>query len=423
MDYKQAIEWLHGLPRVTTQPGPQRMCALLTALGNPQRRLRFIHIAGTNGKGSTTVMLASVLREAGYTVGAMVSPYVMDFRERFQINGSYASQQDIAAALTKVHNALAGIDTPVIEFMAVTAAAFLLFEQAACDLVCLEAGIGGLHDDTNIIENTLVACITKVDLDHTELLGQTVEQIAAEKCGIFKNQCAVISYPDQSEAVKTVVRFSADKAGCALTVPNLEDFYFYESKPFDNRCNYGGYDLQIPFAGIHQCLNASVVVEAALALWHQGYAIEDEHIIQGIARAILPARIQLLSSSPLLIVDGAHNLNSMQALARTLKMEKATGLTAIVGVLGDKNASEMLHQLAPYVNRVYAVTPASPRALPAARLAEIASGYIKQVYTCNSFSDAFTKAARRATNGILVCGSLYLAGEMLDKWHSGQFRL
>lgn len=420
MNYTEALAWVHGLKRISGDAAQTRMKALLAALGNPQRRLAFVHVAGTNGKGSTVAMLASVLRCAGYKTGANISPYVLDFRERFQINGEMIGREVLASLLNDVRTAAEAAGVVPIEFGAVTAAALLWFAREKCDIVCLEAGIGGRHDSTNVIENTQVAILTRIGLDHTEILGDTVEAIAQEKCGILKNRCEAVSYPLQQPEAAAVIARCAAAAGCPLTLPDPQDLHLYGVLPrpgwppsFANRANYGGYELDIPFPGAHQALNAAVAVEGALALCRKGYAIEDEHIQQGIKEAVMPARIEILGRSPLVILDGAHNTDSAAALAGTLEAAGLTGLVAVAGVLADKQAAEMLAVLAPYIRTLYTVTPNSPRALPAEELAALAKKMIRHRYVCESVADALELAQEEAVDasGLLVFGSLYLAAE------------
>ncbi|MFQ9900915.1 MAG: bifunctional folylpolyglutamate synthase/dihydrofolate synthase [Ruthenibacterium sp.] len=208
MQYEEALAWAHSLPRLCSAPGPQNERALLQALGRPQDALKFVHVAGTNGKGSAVLMLASVLKAAGLRVGATVSPFVLDFRERFQLNGEMISREACAGILTQVRGALEQMPPAqreqIAEFDAVTAAALLWFAQQRCDIVCLETGLGGRLDATNAVDNTLVACIMAIGKDHTELLGHTYAGIAAEKCGIFKPGCSVVAYPAQPEAMRQI---------------------------------------------------------------------------------------------------------------------------------------------------------------------------------------------------------------------------
>lgn len=415
MHYDEALAWVHGLPRLAEHPGIENTRRLLAKLGDPQKRLKFVHIAGTNGKGSAAAMLSSVLCKAGYRVGMSVSPFVLDFRERFQIGGSMIEPQTLAALLGEVRAAADALAAEgwhsLVEFDAVTAAALLWFARERCDIVCLEVGLGGRLDSTNVIEHTLVACIMHIAKDHMELLGDTEEKIAAEKCGILKKGCTAVCYPQQPRAALDEIVLRAQAAGCALVIPEQEDFRFYRARPLENRINYGGYDLNIPFPGRHQAYNAAVVAEAALALCEKGFEIPDEAIMEGIAAARFPARIEVLSRKPLVIVDGAHNPDGAQALAATLRGAGLSGLTAVLGLLQGKQPQQVLAALAPCFSRVYTVRADSPRALSAEELAALAGRHFAHVTPCRSVAEALRLAREDAPNGLVVCGSLYLAAE------------
>lgn len=420
MEYTRALEWVHSLPRLAQQPGVENTRRLLKLLGDPQDRLRFVHIAGTNGKGSTAAMLASVLRKAGYKTGLTVSPYVLDFRERFQIDGEMIAPSALAEILTEVSEAAvrlraSGWDS-LVEFDVVTAAALVWFAREGCDIVCLETGLGGRLDATNAVANTLVACITSIGFDHTELLGDSLDKIAREKCGIFKNGCTVVCYPDQPREALDEITLSAHETGCALRLPEREDLRVFRARPFENRIDYGGYELIVPFPGLHQAYNACVVVEAALALCDKGLDISDEAIIQGIGAAQFPARIEILSREPLVILDGSHNPDGARALADTLRAARVKNMTAIFGVLHGKHAEEMLEILSPFFTGVYAVRPDSPRAMEADELARLARKYYCAVTACDSVSEAIEEALDDAENGLCICGSLYLASEARQIW-------
>lgn len=408
MTYSQALQWLHSLPRFSAA-GLYTIKALLKQLGNPEKNLKFVHLAGTNGKGSATVMLASVLTAAGYKTGANISPYILDFCERFQINGEMITQDELLKIIISVHAAAQKLQTqhPLCEFEAVSAVALLWFAKQKCDIVCLEVGLGGRLDATNAIENTIVSCIMHIAKDHTELLGDTLAKIAAEKCAIFKNNCDVIVYPQQEKEAMDVILRAAAENGCEVTIPNFIDFHFYKSPPFENRINYGGYDLRVPFSGRHQAFNASVVLEAALALCRRGFNISDDDIINGIENAKIPARIEVISQNPYVIVDGAHNPDGASALSETLK--PVGKMTGVIGILQDKDIQEMLKAFSSCFNNVYTVTPNNPRAMQAAKLAQQAKPYFDNVTSCESLQQALQLAS--AQGNVCVCGSLYLAAD------------
>ena len=388
MTYEQAVAAIHARHAVGKKNGLANMAALMARLENVQNRLKFVHVVGTNGKGSAAAMTAAVLQEAGYKTGISVSPYVEDFRERFVINGEKIPCGALARLAEKVLKAAeelqaAGQAFPT-EFEVVTAIAFCWFAEEKCDIVCLEAGIGGLNDATNLIQNTLVVYVMHMGFDHTEQLGDTIEKITAQKCGVFKNHCQVISYPGQPTGAAAVIEYMAQKAGCQLTVPLMDDIHLLHKGLFENRAEYGGYTLRVPFPGVHQAQNAAVVVEGCLALWRAGFQISDEAILAGIQKAQMPARIEVLSSLPLVLLDGSHNEDGAKALADTLAVGQRHGMTAIVGMVKGKDSFSFLQYLRPYVSRLITVAPATPRALSAAALADLAEPLFPEVEEANS---------------------------------------
>ena len=420
MTAQQAVEALHALPRLGTQPSLDRMRTLLDALGNPEQQLHYVHIAGTNGKGSLAAMTAAILTAAGYKTGMTISPYVTEFRERFQINGEMIPPRTLASLAEKVLDAVQGItaaggESPV-EFEAVTALALLWFAREKCDLVVLETGLGGRCDATNAVPNKLVAAITRIGLDHTELLGDTVEKIAAEKAGIITPGCTVVCYPDQPEEARNVIAAAAEKAGAKLVTPDREDLNLEKVRPLKNHIDYGGYEVRLGLSGRHQAYHAAMAVEIALALWREyGYDISDEAILSGLAAARMPARIEVLRRHPLLLLDGGHNPDGVRALAAELKKAGyQENLVVVMGVLADKNHRAMLRAMAPVTEKMFCVTPACPRALPAEELQKEAK-FLLDAETVPTVKQAIRRALDycedRHLPGVVVCGSLYLAAE------------
>lgn len=420
MTEKQAIEAIHALPRLQGAPTLERMRALLAELGNPEKDLKCIHIAGTNGKGTLAAMTASILTHAGYKTGLTISPYVLHFRERFQIDGEMIPPRTLAALTGKVLAACErlqekGLPCPV-EFEAVTAIALLWFAAEKCDLVVLETGLGGRYDATNAIPAPLVAAITKIGLDHTELLGDTLEKIAAEKAGIIKEGCAVVCYPDQPPEAMGPLLAAAAEAHTAIETPELRDIQTLKSRPLQNYIDYGGYRVMLPFPGRHQANHAAMAIEIALLLWRRyGYEIADEAIEAGLREAKMPARIEILRRRPLLLLDGCHNPDGAAALAATLTEAGYEGsLVGVLGLLADKRHEEMLKALSPCFEKVYTVTPDCPRAMAAEELQKEARFHM-DAEVGGTVRQAIQKAIRYADDhnlpGVVVCGSLYLAAE------------
>lgn len=421
MTAQQAVEALHALPRMA--PGGvklDRMRHLLARLGDPENELQCVHIAGTNGKGSLAAMTGSILTRAGYKTGMTISPYVVDFRERFQIDGEMIPPRTLASLTQKVLAAIeemraAGEETPV-EFEAVTAVALLWFAKEKCDIVVLETGLGGRCDATNVVPHKLVAAITRIGLDHTEILGETLAEIAAEKAGIITEGCAVVCYPDQPQEAMGPILTAAANAHTSINTPDLVDLVEKKGKGLENRVDYGGYEVNLPFPGRHQGYHAAMAVEIALTLWREyGYEISDEAIIEGLEAARMPARIEVLRRHPLLVLDGCHNPDGARALAAALKRAGyEEELVGVVGVMADKDYEAMLTALSPCFAKMYTVTPNCPRALPAEEL-QYAAKFHLDAEAAESVPAAIRQAVRYADEqnlpGVVVCGSLYLAAE------------
>ena len=421
MTTQQAIEALHALPRMGQgAPGLARMQNLCDHLGNPEKELQCIHIAGTNGKGSLAAMTSSILTAAGYKTGLTISPYVVDFRERFQIDGEMIPPRTLANLTEKVLDAIDAIEAEggekPVEFEAVTALAFLWLAREKCDLVVLETGLGGRCDATNVVPHKLVAAITKIGYDHMEVLGDTLDKIAAEKAGIIKEGTVVVNYPDQPAEAMGPILTAAAEAHTSIITPDKDDLTLLRGKRLENRIDYGGYRAALGLPGTHQANHAAMAVEIALALWREfGYDISDDAILQGLADARMPARIEVLRRHPLLLLDGCHNPDGAKMLAATLtRADFEENLVGVLGVLADKDYKDMLSDLAPCFAKIYTVTPNCPRALSAEELQKEAR-FHTDAEAADSVADAIRKAVDYADEnnlaGVVVCGSLYLAAE------------
>lgn len=421
MTTQQAIDALHALPRMGSgAPGLARMQNLMNHLGNPENDLQCIHIAGTNGKGSLAAMTSAILTAAGYKTGLTISPYVVDFRERFQIDGEMIPPRTLVSLTQKVMDAVDAIEAEggekPVEFEAVTALALLWFAREKCDLVVLETGLGGRCDATNIVPHKLVAAITKIGYDHMEVLGDTLDKIAAEKAGIIKEGSVVVNYPDQPVEAMGPILTAAAEAHTSIITPDKDDLTLLRGKRLENRIDYGGYRAALGLPGTHQANHAAMAVEIALALWREfGYDISDDAILEGLANAKMPARIEVLRRHPLLLLDGCHNPDGAKMLAATLtRADFEENLVGVFGVLADKDYKGMLSDLAPCFAKVYTVTPNCPRALSAEDLQKEAR-FHTDAEAADSVADALRKAIDYADEnnlaGVVVCGSLYLAAE------------
>ena len=375
MTTQQAIEALHACRAwgraYPVWPG----CRTCATIWKPEKELQCIHIAGTNGKGSLAAMTSSILTAAGYKTGLTISPYVVDFRGAvFRSTARSIPPRMLANWQRKVLDAIDAIEAEggekPVEFEAVTALAFLWFAREKCDLVVLETGLGGRCDATNVVPHKLVAAITKIGYDHMEVLGDTLDKIAAEKAGIIKEGTVVVNYPDQPAEAMGPILTAAAEAHTSIITPDKDDLTLLRGKRLENRIDYGGYRAALGLPGTHQANHAAMAVEIALVLWREfGYDISDDAILQGLADARMPARIEVLRRHPLLLLDGCHNPDGAKMLAATLtRADFEENLVGVLGVLADKDYKDMLSDLAPCFAKVYTVTPNCPRALSAEEL-------------------------------------------------------
>lgn len=414
MNYNQAVEYIHSRLKFGIKPGLERINALCEFLGNPQDKLKIIHVAGTNGKGSVCAMLSAIFKNKGLKTGLFISPYIIEFCERFQINGQFIPKDDLAKIITQIKPFADKIED-ITEFEIITAAAFKYFADSKCDIVILEVGLGGKYDSTNIVKSPLCSVIGKIALDHTAILGDTIEKIAAEKCGIIKQGCNTVCYPGQPSNALAVILESTAKKQSHLHIPNLNSVKIIEHSIYGSVIEYGGMRLNIPFAGDHQIANALTAVKTASLC-----GASDSEIENGIKNAVMPARIQVISNSPLVVVDGSHNPDGVTVLADLLKKYLTDkNLIFIMGMLGDKSVDEALSIIAPLAYKIYAVTPDNPRAMKSDDFAQLAKKWCGDISAENSIFDACKKAVEQCRNtensAVICCGSLYLAADILKE--------
>ncbi len=406
MNYNEALSYIHSLLVFGSKPGLERISELLSKLGNPQDDLKFIHVAGTNGKGSTCNMLSSVYKKAGYKVGLYTSPYIVDFRERIQLNGEYIPKEDLAR-LTKT---VMETEIEVTEFEFITALAFLWYSEQKCDIVILEVGLGGRFDATNIIKAPLCSVIMKIDYDHTAILGDTIDKIAFEKCGIIKDDCPVVSYPLQAPAAMEVIASSAKN----LTLPDTEKIKVLDSSIKGNSFMYKDIPFKTKLIGAHQIYNAVTAIEAVAVA---GLPVEAEALTEGIGTATVPARLELISDDPIVFLDGAHNPNGAEALSEFMKNYSGE-IVAVMGMMADKNCKGFLSEVLKYCSDVITVTvKENPRTISAEDLADLAKEFCASVTVAESYSKALDIAKAKTNNKkpLFVFGSLYLAGAIREE--------
>ena len=412
MTYEEALQYIHSVSWKGSRPGLSRITALMARLGNPERELNYIHVVGTNGKGSTSAMLASMLTAAGFKTGLYTSPYLVDFRERMQINGEMIPKDDLAAVTEAVQPQIDALEDSPTEFERITAIALCWFARENCDIVVLEAGMGGEFDATNVIPAPEVAVFTNIGLDHTEYLGSTVEKIAATKAGILKPGCAAVLYPNV-ESVNAVIASACRQKEIPLFLPDFSAIRKKQDALSGQTFDFAPYsDLFLPLLGAHQLKNAAVALTSVDLLRVRGWAISEQAVYTGLASVCWPGRLELVSNNPLLLLDGGHNAQCIEALCAALDAYlPQTPLTLVTGVLADKDWPDMYERLAPYAARVFTLTPDNPRALSAEALAAHLARYGKPVRACTSAHEALT-LAKASPDPILCCGSLYLIGEI-----------
>ena len=415
MDYKQALEYINGVSWLGPKPGLERITELLARLGNPQSALRFVHVAGTNGKGSISAMLASVLKKAELTVGLYTSPYVNRFNERMQINCKPIEDSEVAQLVDEIKLHADAMDDHPTEFEMMTAVAFLWFSRRKCDIVVLEVGMGGRLDATNVIACPDCCVIANIGLDHTAVLGSTLEKIACEKAGIIKEGCSVVMYQQFSEVME-VIRDVCYERNAELTVPDFDDI----SPEFNSRdgqvFSYGGEAYAIPLLGEHQLKNAATVLETVNVLRKQGWQIEHDAVEAGLYAVNWPARFEIVHSEPWFVVDGGHNPQCAQALSASLREYFPDDRRVLLmGVLRDKDYVGIVKTLAPLFDAFVTVTPETPRALPGEKLAQLFAEYGKEVQVCSSIEEGVRTAmdiADELEGMVCACGSLYICGNI-----------
>lgn len=417
MNAQEAIAYIHSVFWKGSIPGLSRTQELLKKLGNPEKKLKFVHIAGTNGKGSTAAMTASILRKAGYRTGLYTSPYIYRFNERMQVNGEQISDRELAEITEYVKPFADSMTESPTEFELVSCIAFEYFLRQKCDIVVLEVGMGGALDSTNVIEKPECAVITNIGLDHTDYLGSTVEEIAATKAGIFKENGYAVVYrgtPSVEKVYETVCKekhmrlFRADFDTLICRRHSLE------GQVFD--CG-DRKELTLPLLGDHQLHNAAVVLSVADALIAQGWHISEENIRDGLRDVQWPGRFDIVSREPLFIIDGGHNPQCIEALVKNIQ-DYLTGrrVIALTGVLADKDYGEMYRPVMPLVEQFVCVTPPNPRKLEAAELAEHLRRAGAKATPCESIADGVRTAMELAgRDGVVLCfGSLYSIGAIRD---------
>lgn len=405
--------------------GLERTRELLDRLGNPQDSLRFVHVAGTNGKGSVCAYVERILREAGYRTGLFTSPYLVSFEERIRVDGRNISRAELTEVTLAVRDAAEAMEDHPTEFELMTAVALLHFARQACRIVVLEVGLGGRLDSTNVIDEPEVSVIARIGLDHTKLLGSTLAQIAREKAGIVKEGCPVVTWPQEPDAFAAIDLRAAER-GADLTAADFSRLDI-EAAPTAQeprwRFSYKGRTgLETRLLGAYQPYNAAVALEAVEALRGRGWDVPEDAVRAGLARTRWPGRFEVVSHDPTFVVDGGHNPQGAQALADSLRaVFPGVKPVFLIGVLEDKDYPEMMEAILPLGAAFVCVMPANPRALPAEKLARTVRWTGQDLLGCSacvnplvapSVEDGVRQARELAgRDGLVVSfGSLYSIG-------------
>lgn len=422
MNYKEARVYLDEVSKYGSVLGLESMRELLRRLGDPQNELKFIHISGTNGKGSVLAYLSTILSGAGYRTGRYISPTLFSYRERIQVDGEYIEKESLACHVTAIAAAAedmqkAGLPNPTV-FEIETALAFLYFKEKRCDIVTLEVGCGGLLDATNVITTTLMEVIASISMDHTDLLGDTLAKIAAQKAGIIKPDTMVVSAQQKSEAAQ-VIEDTCKEQHCTLQMVDESKIsnvhYGAEGQTFSYKT---WENVAISLAGSYQIKNAALALEGVEALRKLGYALSDQQVREGLLHTAWRGRFTTLRRDPTVIIDGAHNPAAALELKESLERYfPGKMLYFVMGMFKDKDYAQVIDLTAPLARHIITVeTPGNPRAMPARELAEAVGKVNPSVEWADSVAHGVEKALAMAgkEDAVIVFGSLSFLGEAAD---------
>lgn len=427
MTYNQAIDYIMSRRKFQKSNGRERIERLLELLGNPHKKLKYIHVVGTNGKGSVSTAMSYILKNAGYKTGLFTSPYIVEFGERIQVNNNYISHLNIAELTSLIKektDLMESEDLFPTVFEVTTALALLYFAKEECDIVILEAGIGGQHDSTNVIPTPLECVFMSISLDHTEMLGDTVEKIAKEKSGIIKKGATVISYPDESEGYDfisqsedaiSVIKDKCNLTGCNLYIPDTKKVELIKSDILGSEFFYGDIKLKTRLCGEHQIANMITAVEAVKHLCEYGFCVGEQSIKDGIYDFTIPGRMEIAGSDPLTILDGGHNEGCLRALSTmSKKYLQGKKITLLMSFMKDKDYSSALSIIAPLSENIVFTQTDILRGESPKVLEETAKPYCKNVFCCDNPAEAYKKALSLTdkNSALIVTGSFYLVSEI-----------
>lgn len=423
MNYEQALSYIHDTYKFGSKLGLENITYLLDLMGNPHKDLKVIHVAGTNGKGSTSFFIASVLKEQGYKVGLYTSPYLEEFTERIRINGENIPKEELAEITNYVKDKISemvskGKNHPT-EFEVVTAIGFEYFKRQNVDFLVLEVGMGGRFDATNVVKDPLVSVITPIDIDHIDYLGDTLDKIAYEKAGIIKENSYVVTHPQKKEAIRVIEDVCSNKNSKLIKAP-IDSVKVIKKDDQGQifHVNYGNEkleDVHIAMLGEHQIQNATVGLTALYVLEKEhNIKISKESLYEGLKKSIWPGRLEIMKRDPIVLIDGAHNPQGMKALSKVLKeLFDDKNIILGLGILGDKDAS-MIDEIVPLAQKLVLTMPDNPRAMSVEKLSQKVAKFEKPTIKKEKIADAVEVALSlaRAEDVVVFAGSLYMIGQV-----------
>ncbi len=414
MNFTESVKYIHSLLAFGIKPGLERISMLLTMLDNPQDKLKIIHVAGTNGKGSTSTMISNMLIADGHKTGLFTSPYVIDFCERIQIDGENVDKDIFAECVSKVREKIKELnkqDIIITEFEAITVSALLCFMKAECEYVVLEVGLGGRFDATNVVKRPETVVITSISLDHIAILGDTIEKIAFEKCGIIKENVPVITSVNQHDDALRVIKDTCEKKNCDLVITDPHKTEILDDSIFGTVFSYDGKVYKIRLTGNHQIENTVNAIECAKTL-----GISEIAIAQGIENTRMIARMEIIGENPLVIRDGGHNEGCANALYNFLEKYKVKNINMLIGLMADKDVEGYVEKISPLCKSVVTVTPSNPRALNGELLKEITEKYCEDTKFINNPKEGYKYilSNTKEDETVLICGSFYMMSDIFS---------
>ncbi len=421
MDYNETLKYIHSVSNFFCKPGLERIQKLCQSLGNPQDKLKFVHVAGTNGKGSFCAFVSSILQSSGYKVGTYTSPYILQFNERISVNGEMIPNNELTKICEYIKPFAEKMEDKLTEFELITAIAFEYFYRQKCDIVVLECGMGGRYDATNIISTPILSVVTGIDFDHQNFLGDTIEKIAFEKAGIIKENVPCLWCGSSGEAEDTI-KIAAKEKHSKIFTPSHKKVEIIKTDLSGTVFNFKDYDsLFIPLLSLYQPYNAANAMTAAEILAENGFSISKENIRKGLENTVWQARFEVINKNPLVVFDGSHNPQGVVATVESIKHYfKDKKVNVLTGVMRDKDYLFIAKKISEISNCVYCITPDNPRALSGKEYCKVFNNFGTTAYSFGEIAEALNIATNdsKANNTPLICmGSLYMYGEIYNHFN------